>query len=320
MDKENLKENVLKLYDAFPSALAVVMGVLLSLYGVYRMYLWMTDPAGTVLPAISAGVMIISGILIILLGRRDLVRTIGLYAISLGFTRFVLRYEILDFSDVVLFVPPMIMMALALNLMFTGISFTRGYVIRRKNMMLTAAFFAVADLVIILSNSWTDILMEILGITLRIDIYVRLLECMMSVVLLLLLDCRQIRYGTNLGRYAHAMNRIRNSYRLPPGPSIEPDVADCLTARTGPGWKDVNDGTVVKEMTFPVHNIKSDIYITAQIWEGHDTIFMTVCSNPGSILLANRMRADEIIRTDDVLRIYGSDGTDFAVKVKEVVI
>ncbi len=318
MDRETLKKSILSAYDAFPSAMAIIMGVLLCIYGIYRAYVWYAGDMISVLPLISASVMLVSGVFIVLLGRHDLVRTIGLYALSLGLTRFILRYELLDFSNVLLCIPPLFMMLLALNLMYTGVSFTRGYVIRRRNMMVTAAFFAIVDLILVISIG-TELLDFLIG-PLRIDLNVRLIECLMSVVLLLLLDCRQIRYGTNLGRHAHDLDRIRNCYRLPQGPFIETEVADALLSRSGPQWKEIGDGTVISEMTFPLHSITSDVYITAQIWEGSDALFLTVSSTPGTILFTNRMRADEIVRTDDGIHIYGSDGTDFTVGVKEVMI
>ena len=135
MDWQSLKNKLEYLYEKFPVYLGVAMGFLLISLSTVNIYNLFTNEAYTFLNMTSWIFMLACGIFIIVIGWRNLVRTIGLYALSLGFTRLIMRYEQMDFSDLASTLILLIPFLLAANLMYTGSSFSLGRVIRRTSMM-----------------------------------------------------------------------------------------------------------------------------------------------------------------------------------------
>lgn len=300
----------LKAFKILPYALGIAMGILLLTYGGYLLYkdVYVSiEPSSLIV--IAHIIMTISGLFIIIVGRRDLIRCIGLYAVSLGLSRFALRLDILDFDDMVPAAINCVMILLAINLMYTGASFCMGRVIRRLSMSITSIILAMIDLLMLV----TDGSQSVLPFTPYIDTNTRFVECIMYLVLLILLDTEFIRYGTSEGRIVTHLTRIRENYRMDDDAHINPIVAENLLNRDGNLWIRNNDGPVEREMTFTITGNTMEANVTAQIWKGHDGIYLTISSNPGSIIHANRIKVDVVRREGNVLHMYGKDGTDFIV-------
>lgn len=312
MDKRIWRMRALKAFKVLPYALSVTMGILLLSYGGYLLYKDIYASAEPTWLIITAHViMTVSGLFIIIVGRRDLIRCIGLYAVSLGLSRFALRLDILDFTDMLPAAINCVMIILALNLMYTGLSFCMGRVIRRLSMSITSIILAMIDLIMLV----TDGTQSILPFTPYIDTTTRMAECVMYLVLLILLDTEYIRYGTSEGRIITHLTRIRENYRMDDDAHINPIVADNLICLDGSLWIRNNEGPVDREMTFTISGQTMEANVTAQIWRGHDCVYLTISSNPGSIIHANRIKVDVIRREGDVLHMYGKDGTDFIVGI-----
>ena len=309
MDHAGFRETLEKLYDAFPTYASLVMGILLLCLSAVGIYNDISDGTYTILTLSSWLIMMASGVFIVIVGRKDQVKTIGLYAISLGLTRVIVRCTAMDFNSFFSIAINFFPLLLAINLIYTGSHFALGRVIRRTSMMFTAIILALLDLVMLIFPGLMPPSRDPVAVS---------IECIMYFLLILILDTEQIRYGTSIGEHVMHLDRIRNSYRLDTGTFITPDVANNLMFRSGNLWTPMGDGVVEKEMTFVVVGDNTDIFITAQIWVGKTPMYLTVQSEQGSIIRANRLAVDHVKREGDKLHFYGKDGTDFRLSVKEV--
>jgi len=317
MDWQRVRSELLCIYGVFPTFIAMVMGVLLTIRGIWEIYKYFSYGDMTGIALISHVVMLIAGIFIIIYGKKDMIRTIGLYALTLGFTRLLLRYEMIQSGTLgpVTTLMVAVMMALALNLMYTGISFARGLVIRRTSMILTTGAMTAFNLILIVFAQYLEEIPE--AAPLLAEMTTKMIEVLMYLVLIVMLDAEEIRYGTSDGKHIRHLDRIRANYRIDKDAYISPEAADCLMNKAGPLWKEVNDGTVEKEMSFKVTGRSMGAVIIAQIWSGKEPLYLTVIPKDGTIVYANRMKIDIVERTDDAIHFYGRDGQDFHFGIEE---
>lgn len=314
MGFQEFKVRMLGFYRTFPVAIAMVMGALMVIRGSWQLYGAIVN-GGTIPNMAAFIIMAVAGAFIILWGRRDLVRTVGLYAITLGLTRVLMRYDVIvnPSSNILVVMVNWVLFLLALNLIYTGVSFARGMVIRRASMMVTA--FAFIGLNVIMMA----LPLEAMGIQ-TLDNTTRFIEVVMYIVLILMLDAESIRFGTSDGRHARHLDRVRASYRAEPWAFITPDEAENLLSGKGPMWREIDDGIVEREMVLRVSGRDIETTIVVQKWCGEDFLRFNVTPNSGTIVFANRLAVDRIVRDGDRIRFYGRDGTDFVYSVKEALI
>ena len=309
MDWKDVRKGLLQVYDMAPTILGIAMGLILIVRGGWGLVHLFYFNDITMIEGVAFTIMLLAGILVTVMRRIDLIRTIGLYALTLGLTRVMLRYVQLSADpslySILIYLP---MLILAFNLMYTGSSFMRGLVIRRMSMMITTFLLTAVNLVIIMLALTFEIDIEALTGS---DYLSRFIEIVMYLILIVLLDSEQIRYGTADGKHIRLLSRIRSSYRIEKDSHITPVTAECLIKRDGPMWKEVNDGTVEKEMSFKVYGRTMDAVIIAQIWKGHDQLYLSVVQAEGTIVYANRMKIDVIEGDEKTIHFYGRDGSDF---------
>jgi len=308
MDRRALSRKAIHVYDVIPYYLGLAMGALLVVMGAVGVYNSMTEETKSVIVILSWILMLSCGTAILTLFRNNLVVTIGLYAVSLGLTRVAWRLTAMDMGSTISILINIIPLILAINLVYTGSSFTLGRVIRRTFMIATAVILAIVDLVMLLAPGFIPQSRDPTSIT---------LECIMYFLLIIILDSEQIRYGTSIGTHVRHLDRIRMSHIIDKGSFITPEVANNLMFRTGYLWRYVGDPVVEKEMMFVIVGDNSDAFVTAQLWWGNSPMYLTIQSEPGSTVRANRLAIDTVIREDNMLHFYGRNGADFVLEVKE---
>ena len=307
MNWEGLAERMRRLFELAPTIVSLSLGIVLVAQGIYGVYTGIRD-GQVILYYVSNVILAVGGSLIILLCKTDLVRLTGIYAITLGSSRLITRYLALTGDDVgtMTIVMSAGTMLLAANLVYTGISFSFGNVIRRTSMIITAGLLATANIV----------LMTILSVLGAFEedpsgLIEYLLNFFMYMILVGMLDMEAIRMNTSDGKHATHLDRIRCSYMLDTDSSITPEVSEQLLSRSGPMWRDVNDDVVQSEMVFNIKGRFLNSTVTAQIWKGQEQLFLTITKDNGSVIHANRVKVDDIVRKDDRLCFYGKDGARF---------
>ena len=314
MGFQEFKSRMLHFYEVFPMAIAIVMGALMVIRGSWQLYGAIVN-GGTIPNMAAFIIMAVAGAFIIIVGRKDLVRTVGLYALTLGLTRVLMRLDIITnpSSNILSVIFNWVLFLLALNLIYTGVSFARGKVIRRASMMATTFAFIGLNVVMMM------VPLAAFGIQ-TLDNTTRFIEVVMYIVLILMLDAESIRFGTSDGKHARHLDRVRASYRAEPWAFITPDEAENLLSGTGPMWREVGDGIVEREMVLRVSGRDIETTVVVQKWCGEDILRFNVTPNSGTIVFANKLAVERIVRDGDRIRFYGRDGTDFVYSVKEVII
>ena len=179
---------------------------------------------------------------------------------------------------------------------------------------LPASILASTDMLLMIVDQYVEEYLSFLPFD--IDSYFYLMNGLMYVALIGLLDMEIIRENTELAKHAKVLDRIRTAYSVEEKSFIYDDDAKALIDRSGPKWKDINDGFVRSEMEFDIITEELRATAVAQIWEGKEPLYMTVVSSGDSIFNADRFAVDELIETDGVLQGYGKDGTRFSILVK----
>jgi hypothetical protein len=302
-------------FDIISSMVGVLLGLAMIGQGIYRIYVGMEDGAEA-LYYIGNSVIILSGIAVVFLGTKDRIRMAGAYALGLGISRFMFRWNEINATDDsrMIFVE-VLFMILALNLVRIGFYYIRGKVVSLLSLIVTASLMAGMDIFLIVLDQYTDQLPFVLPF--EIDPYFYMMNALMYVALIGLLDTRLIRENTELAKQAKVLDRVRSAYALEKDSYITEEAARCLLDRSGELWRDVDDGTVQSEMTF--HIVHDDFTSTAvaQIWKGKDPLYLTVVYEGDSVFNANRLRIDDLRLSEGILYGYGKDGTRFRVLVKE---
>ena len=311
MNWEGLAEKMRRLFELAPTIVSILLGIVLVAQGIYNILLDFKVEAPA-LYYVAHMIMTVGGVLIILLYKKDLVRLTGIYAITLGSSRILIRYlGLTSDSSTAIIVASAALMLLAANLVFTGISFARGNVIRRTSMIITAGILAATNMIVLAVLSVLGAFDEdpsgILGY---------LLNFLMYMILVGMLDMEIVRMNTSDGKHATHLDRIRCSYTLDSDSTVSQEVSEQLLSRSGPLWKEVNDDVVQSEMVFGIKGRFLNSTVTAQVWKGKEPLYLTITQKNGSVIYANRIKVDEIIRNGNRICFFGRDGTKFYLVVQ----
>ena len=316
MNAESVSSAARRFFGISPYILGAVMGLLLIGRGAFGINDLVQDGITDKFLYLAHLISIAGGVGCLILVRYSLVRLIGVYAVSAGTSRVIIRFvELVQEENLFLFLLSVGMFVVSLNLVIKGISFVRGNVIRRRDMIISSSLLAVGYLLLILTIYNTGEALDIPGTEDDLEQY--LLNCLTYAVLLIMLDTEPIRYNSPAGRHARHLDRIRGMYSFEPYARITPGTAECLVSRTGDMWREVDDCVVASEMEFTVTESVLTPKAVAQIWKDDGTMYITVSHEGGSMVLANTFRADIVTVSGDRLRIVGKDGTRIELLIME---
>lgn len=135
MDWSKLKHRAQQFYDRLPIALGFLMSLILIVQGIYGAIKMDENGEYALVEMLSCITMFVGGSLVLLFCvKKDLIRCIGTYALSLGLSRILLRYGFIDWGNPLTVILGILIIIIPANLCYTGISFTLGNVIRRTSM------------------------------------------------------------------------------------------------------------------------------------------------------------------------------------------
>lgn len=315
MDRESLNAGLLSLYRIFPIVLALIMGFVLIAQGTFEIISFLETDRAHPFNLISFVIMIVGGALVLIYGIKNQVRCIGIYALALGLSRLLFRLSSINVEEPVSMFINMAFIIMAANLCYTGVSFIRGYVIRRSSMLITSSLLALMSLLLFSMGPTIEGQTGLKILTYSPEVY--MVNFVMYLTLLLLLDSVQIRFGSPEEMHAGSVERIRASYRFEKGSAITRAEARCLLDRKGELWKDIGDGFIKSEMSFRISGIAFGTTAIAQIWEGSDDLYLTIYPSEGSVVAANRLKIEHLFESEGKLYFYGHTGADFSLIIKE---
>ena len=314
MNWETIRYRTKIAFNIISTMVGFVLAIAMIAQGVHRIYLGNNGSADP-LYYTAYVIMILGGIAVAVLCRKDIIKMTGAYVITLGITRFLLRLEdIYSTDDVRIIFILIIFMVLALNLIRIGIHFARGNVVSRTSLIITSSIMAFADLLLMTLSQYDWEYHNILPFDL--DPYLYLMNFLMYVAVVALLDTEIIRENMETAKQAKILDRVRSAYSLHKNSFIYDDVAKELIDRSGPDWKDINDDKVRSEMSFDIVFDEIESTAVAQVWKGKEPLFVTIVNKGDSIFNANRFRIDQLMESDGRLHGYGKDGTRFDILIK----
>lgn len=293
--------------------LAALM-VLMAAYHIHGIISGDTDIKITRL--VGNAVMLVCGLLIVFDKKRDLPHSVGLFAIGMGLYRalFVIGYlQPHQKLNLICYV----IMALGLNMAFSGRAYLMGSSRARKMMMMSASAFLLMSIIFIvyLYSGTHDI-----TAVLRDNANTAILG-LMYFAFILVLDSESLRRLDWLAVHNRTVDGIRRTYHLSNDAVMLASDAEKLAGgmASADGWMTPSDGgPVSRELRFDILNGEGMTSVVAQIWSGCKDIHLTMTDHPdGTVIQASRIRICDIMLDDACITMTGTDGTAIRVGLTE---
>lgn len=254
--------------------------------------------------------LIACGAIILTVGKRNMVSTIGLYAIGLGSYRVLTTMTSIVPGSVFTFFSIAVVL-LGFNMLITGISYLRGVSRARITMMASAALLASFYLGTFLYSiykgapAWTALKGNLSLVV----------NAIMYVVLFYILDSDIIRERDRMEIHNDVLDRIRCTYCTDPDSCIAQADARVLSKAFSDrsSWTPLTDGGPAEcEYSFSIRNGEETSHVLLQKWVDSERIHVTVTDHPGGALItAYRFSVDDVVydRTSFAwVRLIGGNG------------
>ena len=265
--------------------------------------------------SIVAFIKISMGLFIIFDPKRNLMRSVGFYALSLGLARIVSTLPMLGSESDLFFIVALVMLGMGINLVVSGYSYLQDVSRGRFGMTFGSAALAIImalSLIMMITTPDDDEYGLNAGYMLVYSVYL-----IQYLLILLIMDSDEFRFSSWQEKSVRKLDNIRLSYSLTPGTQISREDARIMKHMFDDraSWTPVDDGGPVEcEKRIRLVDEKVSTVMIMQKWKGSDKIHITIStSNDGTILQANRFYVTEV-SADDAddekfmnLRIY-SDG------------
>lgn len=257
---------------------------------------------------IAYGAMFFFGLGIILDKSRDLVTTVGLYAMGMGLYKAFIAFRLfIPKSDTNITVA--IIFVLGINMAISGWKYLTGKSRARGRMMLSSVLLLMINLIIIFSMARYGMDYRYICRTYPMVV----LTSVMYVVFFMILDTRILRSRDWIEVHSNTLSRMRRTYYLDSKAKIATESAELLAGWNGERryWTKIDDGGPAEyELRIPVINGNGKSYLIAQIWKDYDGFFITMTDHcDGTIIQASRMSVDSVEYDENNFRINNKDGT-----------
>lgn len=294
-----------------------VLALLMIAMAVYHAYTVLKDGSEIHVTAfIGYSVLMACGLVIIVDRKRDLPRSVGLYAIGIGLYRvFTSIPHLVPHSEINL--AYYLIMAIGLNLSISGRAYLMGKSRARNTMMMgSIAFLLIATIMIIYLYSETKDIASVVR-----DHPNTVLQALMYFTFILILDSEKLRRLDWLEVHNRTLDGMRRTYHLQHDAHMLRSDAEMLMngMNTCDGWMAVDDGgPVTREFHARIANGDGTTFIIAQRWVGSNNIYMTVSDHEdGTLIQASRLTVTGLELTDESVSFICSDGTLVSIALTE---
>jgi hypothetical protein len=295
--------------DMLMSNISYAMGVIMIFYALFSAAVDMKskDMVDVVLINI---VPIVFGILIIMDRHRSLFFTVGLYAVAIGFSRFVQYVPLVLTKEPFSTIIGLVLVYMAVNLMYHGVRFLRGNSRAITWVIVGTMFFILLEVALIVAY--------VVGsegeITLNADIADIIVKLFMLLTYIALVSSAPVRKSTNLER----LNSELIAFRLNTGTgfdfSLDTDsakaLADFFRGDVDESRVTVRDqGPVYRGITLPFRDKYESGTLFLQRWEGPEgPVYLSLCEHEeGSVLGIDTRRIEEVTESGNLVILRYSD-------------
>lgn len=301
----NIEESSQRLISRMKKGTVYMLAIILILSSAYEIYMvYMADYEdewGFLDETYSAVIKIIMAEFILFDPKKNVLRAIGFYAMSIGLSRVINSLSILSQQSTFSLVTGLILLAMGINLIYSSYNYLKDTTRGRNGMLLSACVLSAMQVITLLLYYQGY---RTAGSAPIDDIVPSVIMLVQYIVLLLILDTEEIRYSTLLEKTSTRVESVTSTNMLLKGYAI--DRADALVIRHAfddrSSWSPVSDGGPVeaeKRIRISDGRIKSNMIL--QKWYGSDKIYVTMVNDDsGTIMLGNRFSVTQIVpETDD---------------------
>lgn len=260
---------------------ANVLAMIMVFAGILSIYYTISDievKGVEIFDFISKLILLIFGLVIFFDKNKNLMRSIGFYAIALGLNRCLNSLASVGEESNYMFYIGLGMLALGANLTYSGVSYLRG-ISRKLTTMRLITLAIVSSYILIL------ILMIYMGSNL-IDFIISdkedFITILMYLFFLMLLFSKEVYKNIPIERVKVDLLDIKSNLYAR---SISADSESLNILRSGlesgNGWKKIrNAEDFGTEVTVPITVDDEKRFIIAQSWNGKEGIFVTIVDDP----------------------------------------
>lgn len=301
-----------------------ILAALMVIYSVEELYQYMTIDFIDVqwYTTLSYLFLFFGGVIILIDRNRNLLRSVGIYAIALGGYRFFTAAPHVHAGTPLGFVY-LIICGLAINLLISGRSFIFLKVSRNRISLM------ISTLTLLLVYLSSIVFMIHAGFTIRECAEFMpgaFIACLMYAFYIGILDSEVLRASDALAIHNETLNKIRCTQYTDPESYMSPEAADVLSKafEDRSDWTLVTDGGPVdREFRFRIKNVDGTSEVLVQKWNDSEKLYFTISDHlDGTLLQAYRFSATSICRfTDEFshqwLRVFGRQGICMQLRVEE---
>lgn len=257
---------------------------------------------------IAYAAMLFFGTGIILDKTRDIVTSVGLFAMGMGLYKAFIAFRLFiprSDTNIVVF----IIFVLGINMAVSGYKYVSGKSRARASLKVSSILLLIINIIIVASLLRYGMDYK----TLCTEYPMLILTSLMYMVFFMILDTEILRSKDWMEVHSNTISRMRRTYYLDSGSKIATESAELLSSWNDErkGWMKIDDGGPAEyELRIPIINGNGKSYLIAQIWKEYDGFFITMSDHyDGTIIQASRMAVDSVEYEEGMFRINNKDGT-----------
>ena len=280
------------------SGIVYLLAAILIVVGVYELYTIYTanyhDDWGFIDETYSAIIKIIMAEFILFDPKKNVLRAVGFYAISIGITRVIASMRMLSFVSDITLIMGGITLFFGVNILISGYNYLKDTTRGRTGMIVGTGILALMQTIILLFTYETY---RMTGVLEYEQIAPSAILLVQYIVLLLILDTEEVRYGTLMEKTNTRVESARVTSTVEKDFNLNKDDADIIlnmfTDRSS--WEQMEDGPVESETKVKMVDGRIQSWMVLQKWRGSDSIHVTMANDPdGSIIAANRFSVNKV--------------------------
>jgi len=296
--------------------LVYILAIILIASGAYELYCVATASYSDTWEfrdeILSAVIKLVMAEFMIFDPKKNILRAVGFYAMSLGLSRIVNGISTLFSVSTISLVVGGVMLVMGINMLISSYNYLNDTSRGRTGMMFSACMLSLLQ-VVLLVMTYESVRLAF-DPPEKVEIVPNVIQLFQFIVLLLILDTKEARFSTAVEKVNTRLESARVTYTVEydmaiprPGAVMLKHMFDDRSQ-----WTTVEDGGPAEsECTICVKDGRIPSYLVLQKWKGSDKIHVTAVNDTsGSVVLAKRFSVSEVYADSDddcqfsVLRLF----------------
>jgi len=280
-----------------------LLAAILIAVGLYELYTVYTadyhDEWGFIDETYSAIIKIVMAEFILFDPKKNVLRAVGFYAISIGITRIIASFRTLAFVSDISLVIGGITLVMGVNILISGYNYLKDTTRGRTGMIAGTGTLAIMQTIMLM---FTYESYRMTGVLEYEQIAPSVILLIQYVVLLLILDTEEVRYGTLMEKTNTRVESARVISTIEKDFNLRKEDADVILGmfEDRSSWESIPEGPIESEKRILMTEGRIQSWMILQKWKGSDDIHVTMANDPdGSIIAANRFSVHRVTSEND---------------------